>query len=157
MKKPLIIKNTGGRHGVGTFWIRNEDDLDKALLGRRAANFLIQEYIPNDGDYRLFLVGYQLVAGFKRQPKVEKLILNRSQGVSEALKQIPPAVRGEAEKAARALGVEIAGIDLVIDQRTGKPVVIEVNQAPEFRVMEKRTGVDIAQAIVRYLAGQAQQ
>lgn len=152
MKKPVIIKNTGGRHGVGTFWIRSDEDLDRALLGRRAANFLIQEYIPNDGDYRLFLIGYRVIAGFKRQPKEEKLILNRSQGSSEPLKEIPEEIKREAEKAAKVLEVEIAGIDLVVDQRTGKPVVIEVNQAPEFRVMEKRTGVNVAAEMVKYLA-----
>ncbi len=149
--KPLILKNTAGRHGTGTFWIRCQEDLEKALLGRRRANFLLQEYIPNDGDYRLFIIGYRVVAGFKRQPKEAKLILNRSQGSSVALEKVPVKVKAEAEKAARALGVGIAGVDLVVDQRWRQPVVIEVNQAPEFRVMEKRTGKNIARLIVDYL------
>ncbi len=149
--KPVILKNTAGRHGTGTFWIRRQEDLEKAFLGRRRANFLLQEYIPNDGDYRLFLIGYQVVAGFKRQPKEAKLILNRSQGSSVALEKVPVKVKAEAEKAARALGVEIAGVDLVVDQRRQQPVVIEVNQAPEFRVMEKRTGKNIAAAIIQFL------
>jgi ribosomal protein S6--L-glutamate ligase len=131
--------------------IKEDSQLEKILLGRERQNFIIQEYIPNDGDYRLFLVGYRVMAGFKRQRKEEKLILNRSLGSSEVLEKIPGDVVEEAEKAARTLGVQIAGIDLVRDERTKKPVVIEVNQSPEFYVMERRTGKDIAGEIVRFL------
>jgi len=152
MKKPVIIKSIGGRHGTSTFLIRANSDLDKAFKGRRSVEFLIQDYIPNDGDYRLFLVGYKIIAGFKRQIKEEKLVLNRSQGASVFLEQIPSEIKREAERATEILGVEIAGIDLVVDQRNQKPVVIEVNQAPEFRIMEKRANVDIAAEIVKYLA-----
>ena len=56
-----------------------------------------------------------------------------------------------AREAALALGVEIAGIDLVIDQRDGQARIVEVNQAPEFEVMERRTGKDIAGEILEYL------
>jgi len=152
MKKPVIVKSISGRHGTSTFLIRSDSDLDKAFRGRRSVEFLIQDYIPNDGDYRLFLVGYKVIAGFKRQIKEEKLVLNRSQGPSVFLEQIPLEIKQEAEKAAKILGVEIAGVDLVIDQRNQKPAVIEVNQAPEFRIMEKRTNIDVAAKIVKYLA-----
>jgi len=151
MPKPVVVKKTGGRHGLGTFLVKENKDLEKVFLGRRRADFLIQKYIPNDGDYRLFLIGYQVVAGFKRQIKEEKLILNQSQGSSVALAKIPEPIRREAEKAARVLGVEIAGVDLVVNKHTGQPVVIEVNQAPEFRIMEKRSGLDIGQLIAEYL------
>lgn len=150
-EKPLIVKSTKGSHGTGTFLIKEEGQLERVLLGRERQNFMIQEYIPNDGDYRLFLIGYKVVAGFKRQRKEEKLILNRSVGASNPLKKIPEDIAWEAQKAARVLGVQIAGIDLVKDERTGKPVVIEVNQSPEFYVMERRTGKNIASEIIRFL------
>jgi len=155
MEKPVVVKSTGGRHGISTFLVKSNEDLKKALLGRSAASFLIQEYIANDGDYRLFLVGYRVVAGFKRQKKEEKLVLNRSAGASVALDKVPEAVAQEGQKAARALGVEIAGIDCVIDKKTGQPVVIEVNQSPEFYTMERKTGKDIASKVVDYLAQKA--
>ncbi len=155
--KPVVLKKTGGRHGSGTFLIRNHQDFERALLGRRRANFLLQEYIPNDGDYRLFLIGYQVVAGFKRQPKENKLVLNRSQGSSQPLTTIPAAIRQLAETAARTLAVEISGIDLVVNQKTGQPVIIEVNQAPEFRIMKRRSQQDIGGLIVDYLLAKALQ
>jgi len=153
--KPLIMKATAGRHGKGTFLIEDNFLLGKVLQGRTSLNFLVQDYIPNDGDFRLFLIGYKIIAGFKRQVKEKKLILNRSVGKSEVLDKIPEKVRVEAEKAAKILGVEIAGIDLVIDKRNNEPVVIEVNQAPEFYVMERRTGISIASLIVKYLKNKA--
>ena len=153
-KKPLIVKSISGRHGTSTFLIEKEEDLFRALRGRFHQGFLIQEYIPNDGDYRLFLIGYRVVAGFKRQRKEKKLVLNRSLGPSQPLERIPPAIVKEAQRAAQVLGVEIAGIDAVIDERSGQPVIIEVNQAPEFYVMERRTGVAIGAAIIDYLKSQ---
>ena len=153
--KPVVMKATAGRHGKGTFLIEDNLQLDKVLQGRTSLNFLIQEYIPNDGDFRLFLIGHQIVAGFKRQAKEKKLVLDRSEGKSEVLKRIPENIAAEAQKAAKVLGVEIAGLDLVIDKRNNKPVVIEVNQAPEFYIMEKRTSLDIAEMIVNYLRQKA--
>lgn len=153
-KKPVVVKATGGRHGTSTFLIKDEKDLQKALSGRESSQFLVQEYLPNDGDYRLFLVGYKLVAGFKRQKKEDKLILNRSLGPSQAI-EIPDNVRQLAEKATKILGVEVAGIDAVVDERSGKPMIIEANQSPEFYTMEKRTGIDIAGEIIDYLSQKA--
>ena len=130
--------------------------LERAIKGRiEKTGFLLQEYIPNDGDYRLMLIGYQVLGGFKRQKKEERLVLSRSLGPSEGLKTIPKAVKEEAEKACRALKVEIASVDMVIDKRNGKPVIIEVNEAPQFDVFEKRTGIDVAGEIIDYLIKKA--
>jgi len=154
-EKPVVVKATSGRHGTSTFLIKTMADLDKALLGRENADFLVQEYFPNDGDYRLFLVGYKLVAGFKRQKKEDKLVLNRSLGPSELLEKVPEPIAKLAQEATKVLGVEVAGIDAVIDERTGKSAIIEVNQSPEFYTMEKRTGKDIAGKIIDYLVKKA--
>lgn len=162
---PAIVKlSAGGRHGMGTFWVRELADLEKlkhVLENRKekakAENkktpifrgFLIQEYIRNDGDYRVMTVGYKCIGGFKRQVKEEKLILNRSQGKS-MLVELPLDVTETAEKAARVLGVEVAGTDLVRDIKTGKVYIIEVNEAPQFKVFEKRTKINAARKILEY-------
>ena len=79
----------------------------------------------------------------------------RSLGASEKLDSIPPAVVDLAQKATEALKVEIAAVDLVIDKKTGRPVIIEVNEAPQFRIFEKRTGIDAAEKIIKYLVKKA--
>ncbi len=155
---PVVVKlSQGGRHGISTFWLRGEPDLtefeekSKDEESRPKRGFLIQEYIPNNGDYRLFVVGYKVLGGFKRAPKEEKVVMNKSLGQSVALMEIPGDVVAEAEKAAQALGVEVAGIDLVTHKDTGKPYVIEVNEAPQYKVFEKRTGKNAVRAILEYL------
>jgi len=154
---PLILKvSKGGRHGIGTLLVKDEQMLARVIKGRiERSSFLLQEYLPNDGDYRLFLVGYQVLGGFKRQKKEEKLVLNRSAGTSANLEKIPSQIINLAQKAASVLKVEVAAIDLVINQKTGQPVIIEVNEAPEFYVFEKRTGINVAQKVVEFLITKA--
>lgn len=163
---PLIVKlSQGGRHGMGTFWIREYGDLTKLkeVLEERKEKakikgekipmirgFLVQEYIENDGDYRVMTVGYKCIGGFKRQVKEEKLILNKSQGSSIGLQEIPEAVVRTAEAAAKTLGVEVAGTDMVISKKTGEVYIIEVNEAPQFKVFEKRTKVNAPRKILEY-------
>jgi hypothetical protein len=156
---PLILKvSRGGRHGVGTFLVNNQSEVERVVRGRISkTGFLIQEYIPNDGDYRLVLVGYKALGAFKRQEKEKGLTLNRSAGPSQTVKKLPEMVKVEAEKATGALRVEIASVDMVINQKTNRPVIIEVNEAPEFDVFEKRTGIDVANAVVDYLKQKAAQ
>lgn len=163
---PMVVKmSQGGRHGMSTFWIRSEEDLveleeklrarevdptsPKATLGARG--FLVQEYIPNDGDYRVMTVGYKCIGGFKRAPKEEKLVMNKSIGKSTALDVVPDDVAELAEKASRSLQVEVAGIDLIRDARSGKVYIVEVNEAPQFKVFEKRTKINAAREVMLYL------
>ena len=163
---PVIVKlSKGGRHGMGTFFIKELSDLEKmaTILEQRAIKavenkqqkpiyrgFLIQEYIENDGDYRVMTVGYKCVGGFKRQEKEQKMILNRSEGKSLGLLEVPKDVAEVAENAARVLGVEVAGTDLVKDKSTGKVYCIEVNEAPQFKVFEKRTKMNVTKKILEY-------
>jgi glutathione synthase/RimK-type ligase-like ATP-grasp enzyme len=67
------------------------------------------------------------------------------------VKEVPEEIKELVKKATDVLGVEIAGIDVVVDERDGKAKIIEVNQAPEFGVMERKTGIDIGKKIVEYL------
>ena len=171
-KLPLIVKlSSGGRHGMGTFWLKSQEDLKTLAekLKKRVKRakeigkenpeyrqFLIQEYIPNDGDFRVMTIGYKCIGGFKRKPKQEKLVMNKSLGKSTGLDEVPPEVAIEAEKAAKALEVEIAGTDLVRDKRDGKIYIVEVNEAPQFKIFEKRTNVNAAKKILEYVKQKCQ-
>lgn len=154
---PLVVKlSQGGRHGMGTFWIREFLDLNKLkdILEKRKTSlsrgFLVQEYIENDGDYRVMTVGYKCIGGFKRKVKEEKLVLNKSQGNSVGLVKVPTEVAKTAEEAARVLQVEVAGTDLVVSKKTGEVYIIEVNEAPQFKVFEKRTKINAPRMILEY-------
>lgn len=152
---PLIVKmSKGGRHGMGTFFLKELADFknleQKLSLKADQRGFLIQEYIKNDGDFRVMTVGYKCIGGFKRMPKIEKLVLNQSEGSSFGLVRVPTEVVKIAEKAALVLGVEVAGTDLVISKTTGEVYIIEVNEAPQFKVFEKRTKINAPRKILEY-------
>ncbi len=150
VKGGAVLKSSKGRHGVGTFLIKDKQEVERLFQGR-AGGFLIQDYLPNDGDWRIFAVGGEVVGAFKRAEKnKERVALNQSMGKSE-VKEVTEEIKALVKKATEVLGVEIAGIDVVIDERDGKAKIIEVNQAPEFGVMEKRTGIDIGKKVVEYL------
>jgi RimK family alpha-L-glutamate ligase len=148
---PLILKDTAGKKGKGTFFIKSFSSLKRVLAGSKKREFLLQEYIPNDGDIRIFLVGSKILGAVKRGPKIKKLVLDRSLGKAKELKPVPRQGGVLAQKAASSLGLDIAGVDLVINQKTGKPVIIEVNRAPQFTVFMKKTGVNVPREIVDYL------
>ncbi len=168
---PFIIKmSSGGRHGMSTFFIQQKTDLlemEKTLTDRKEKaikegktvplyrGFLLQEYIPNDGDFRVMTVGYKCIGGFKRAPKEEKLVLNKSQGKSTGMDKLPDDVIKTAEEAAKVLGIEVAGTDLVRHKDTGEVYIVEVNEAPQFKVFEKRTKINAPKMILDYLIEKA--
>ncbi len=164
---PFIVKmSSGGRHGMGTFFIQNETSLaelkaeiqkrkDFAIKNNKTVpnfrGFLIQEYIPNDGDFRVITVGYKCIGGFKRAVKEEKLVLNKSVGKSQNLTEVPADVVKLAEDAAKALQIEVAGTDLVRSKIDGKVYIVEVNEAPQFSVFERRTKLNVPKLVLEYL------
>ncbi len=170
---PFIVKmSSGGRHGMGTFFIQNEESVAqlKAEIQKRKdfaiknnktipnfRGFLIQEYIPNDGDFRVITVGYKCIGGFKRAVKEEKLVLNKSVGKSQNLLEVPADVVKLAEDAAKALQIEVAGTDLVRSKIDGKVYIVEVNEAPQFSVFERRTKLNVPKIVLNYLIRKSRQ
>lgn len=158
---PYVLKaSTGGRRGLYTFMIRERGDRDRVMetLSEREKykgknkEWLVQEYIPNEGDYRAFVVGDRCVGMYKRRPKDSVgLVMNTSDGKSRRYvnNRWPTDVARLAVQAAMSLNVTVAGVDLVRHTRTRDLYVIEVNEAPSFKVMEKRTRLDIAGEIAK--------
>jgi hypothetical protein len=169
---PCILKyDTGGRRGLGTFLIMEPGHLDavrEVLLERQREDvaqssstskpMLVEEYIPNAGDYRAMVVNYRCVGILKRRPKDGLLVMNTSSGKSKRFKnnRWPRSVGAVAEAAARAMNVQVAGVDLVRHSDTNEIYVIEVNEAPAFRAFEKRTKINVAGMIIDFLMDMVQ-
>jgi len=66
------------------------------------------------------------------------------------VKDLPAEVIEIAERAARVLEVEVAGTDIIRDLETGKFYVVEVNEAPQFKVFERRTKINAARKILEF-------
>ncbi|MHA2045370.1 MAG: ATP-grasp domain-containing protein [Candidatus Thorarchaeota archaeon] len=165
---PLVAKvSRGGRQGMGTFLVKNEDDIAsiRTELERRLENhephvfdlgkreWIVQEYIPNDGDYRAFVIGGECIGVTKRGPKQDSLVMNKSTRGSRRFKngRWPRDIGNMAVNAANTMGIDIAGVDIVRHSRTREPYVIEVNEAPRFNSFARATKIDVGARIVEYL------
>jgi ribosomal protein S6--L-glutamate ligase len=150
---PVIIKLLEGTQGVGVVLaetIKAAKSTIEAFYGLRA-NFLIQEFIAESrgADIRAFVIGNKVVAAMKRQGAEGDFRSNLHRGGQGYRIELTPEEEHTAVAAARALGVKIAGVDLLQSERG--PLVMEVNSSPGLRGIEETSGVDIASLIVAYI------
>ena len=153
-KFPLIVKLSQGRQGRGVYMAENVEALYKIAedLEEKKEAFIIREYIPNDGDIRVFTVGYRAIGAMRRIPAKGEFRSNISLGGRGEKFDLEkyPEIRKIAETASKITGTEIAGVDIMINKETGKPYTLEVNPGPQFMGLEKYTGVNAAEEIIKY-------
>lgn len=152
---PVIIKLARGTHGNGVvlaeskkaaksvlqaFYLSNED----------GTNILIQEFVKESAgtDIRAFVVGGRVVASMKRQSLDDDFRSNLHKGGEGTTIRLTEEERKMAVKAAKALGLHVAGVDLM--RSDNGPLVLEVNASPGFGI-EKVTGRDVATPIIEYV------
>jgi len=130
---PVIAKATGGTRGDANYLLRTPDELT-TLLESEHRHFLIQSFIPNDGDYRALVIGDKL-RGLIKRVGVEGSHLNNTSkdGQAEWLPRtvFTPEQRLLAVRAAQLFGRDVAGVDVLFDKHTGQPYILEVNRAPQ--------------------------
>jgi len=115
------------------------------------ANILAQEYIKEAGgaDIRCLVVGDKVVASMKRQGKEGEFRSNLHRGGTASVVKITPEERSTATRAAKILGLNVAGVDLL--RSNHGPVVLEVNSSPGLEGIETATGKDIAKLIIEFI------
>ncbi len=150
---PLVIKLLEGAQGIGVVLAETEaaaKGLIEAFMGVRA-NILVQEYIKEaqGADIRCFVIGERVVAAIKRQGKPGEFRSNLHRGGTASLIRITPQERSIATRAARIMGLSVAGVDILRSQRG--PLVLEVNSTPGLEGIEGATGKDIAGLMVEHL------
>lgn len=150
---PVVIKLLEGTQGVGVVLAETAKAAKstiEAFYGLRA-NFLIQEFIAESkgADIRAFVVGNRVVAAMKRQGIEGDFRSNLHRGGSGTAIELTPEEEQTAVAAAKALGVRIAGVDLLQSNRG--PLVLEVNSSPGLKGIELYTGIDVASHIISYI------
>ena len=156
-KPPHVIKLNEGSQGAGVILAEHlsaSRSVVEALRGLYA-NFLVQQFIAEakGGDIRCFVVGDEVVAAMHRQATAGEFRSNLHRGGEASKIRISDAERQTALRAARVLGLEIAGVDLL---RSNKgPLVLEVNSSPGLEGIEGTTGVDVAERIIAHVAARA--
>ena len=150
---PLVIKLLEGTQGIGVVLAETEkaaESVIEAFLGLKA-NILVQEFIGEAGgsDIRCFVVGEKVVAAMKRTGKEGEFRSNLHRGGSAELIRITPEERSTAVRAAKVMGLNVAGVDLL--RSNHGPVVMEVNSSPGLEGIEEATGKDIAGMIIQFM------
>ena len=150
---PLVIKLLEGTQGIGVVLAETEkaaESVIEAFMGLHA-NILVQEYIREAGgaDIRCFVIGEKVVAAMKRQAKEGEFRSNLHRGGSASLIRITPEERSTAVRAARTMGLNVAGVDLL--RSSHGPVVMEVNSSPGLEGIEAATNKDVAAMIIQFI------
>lgn len=150
---PLVIKLLEGTQGVGVVLAETHSAASSVIQAFHGlkANILAQEFVKEaDGaDIRCFVVGGKVIAAMKRQGKEGEFRSNLHQGGSATLVKISPAERATAVKAAKVMGLNVCGVDLL--RSNHGPVVMEVNSSPGLEGIEGSSGKDVAGLIIEFL------
>jgi ribosomal protein S6--L-glutamate ligase len=154
---PYIIKVIEGSKGLG---VVKADTLGaarsvvEALQGLNA-RILVQEFIAEaaGSDIRCFVVGDRVVAAMRRQGAPDDFRSNLHRGGSATRYKVSRLERETAIAAARAMGLSVAGVDLLQSDRG--PLVMEVNSSPGLEGIETATGIDVATKVVELLERRA--
>ncbi len=150
---PVVVKLLEGTQGTGVVLAETKKAAQSVIGAFRQldANILVQEFIAEAGgaDVRVLVIGNQVVAAMKRQGKPGEFRSNLHQGGSAEVTPITRQERATAVKAVRAMGLGVAGVDLLRSERG--PLVLEVNSSPGLEGIEKATGIDVAGSIIEYV------
>lgn len=150
---PLVIKLLEGTQGIGVVLAETRkaaESVIEAFMGLKA-NIMVQEYIKEAGgaDIRCFVVGDRVVAAMKRQAAEGEFRSNLHRGGSASIVRITPEERATAVRAARTMGLNVAGVDIL--RSNHGPVVMEVNSSPGIEGIETSTGIDVASKIIIFI------
>lgn len=149
---PLIIKVARGTHGNGVVLAETKKAAEAVMQAFyvEGVNFLVQEFIKESAgtDIRAFVVNGKVVASMKRQSLDDDFRSNLHQGGEGKMIKLTEEERKLAQKAAKAMGLPICGVDMMRSERG--PLVLEVNSSPGFGI-EHVTGRNVAIPIIEYI------
>jgi len=150
---PLVIKLLEGTQGIGVVLAETYQAAKSVIEAFRGldANILVQEFIKEaEGtDLRCFVVGGKVVAAMKRQGAPGEFRSNLHRGGSAVKVKLTPEERSTAVRSAEAMGLKVAGVDLL--RSNHGPVVMEINSSPGLEGIETATGVDVAGKIIEFI------
>ncbi|CAG7604877.1 RimK family alpha-L-glutamate ligase [Leucobacter soli] len=153
---PVVIKLLEGTQGIGVILapqVKVAEAIIETLHSTRQ-NVLIQKFIAESRgrDVRALVVGDRVVAAMRRIASGDEFRSNVHRGGSVEPVDLDPAYEQVAVRAAQIMGLRVAGVDML--EGDDGPLVMEVNSSPGLQGIEQATGLDVAGAIVDYIANQ---
>jgi ribosomal protein S6--L-glutamate ligase len=153
---PVVIKLLEGTQGIGVI-LAPENRVAEAVietLQSTKQNVLIQRFIAESKgkDIRAFVIGDRVVAAMRRRAVGDEFRSNVHRGGTTEVVALEPAYERVAVRAAQIMGLRVAGVDLL--ESDDGPLVMEVNSSPGLEGIEGATGLDVAGAIIDFMASQ---
>lgn len=144
LKLPIVIKECNTSQGVGVFLAKSLRELEKILLRRfkqyDKKEIFLQEFIPNDFEYRILVTGNKIAVTEKKiRSKKEAFRNNVHLGAKEEfvdISKVGNRIKKEALLAAKITNIQVAGVD-IIEQKDGSPIIFEVNACPALTLNNK--------------------
>jgi|TARA_B110000908_G_C10253263_1_gene453567 ribosomal protein S6--L-glutamate ligase len=153
---PVVIKLIEGTQGIGVLLAESVNQAESIieLLQSQKQNVLIQKFVAESKgkDIRAFVVGDQVVAAMRRVAQGQEFRSNVHRGGLAEPVELDEQYRETAVRCTQILGLSVAGVDM-LEGKDG-PQVMEVNSSPGLEGIEKCTALDIAGAIIDYIAAQ---
>ncbi|HMB73274.1 MAG TPA: 30S ribosomal protein S6--L-glutamate ligase, partial [Gammaproteobacteria bacterium] len=154
---PVVIKLLEGTQGIGVVLGETHNSAKSVIEAFRGVNvnILVQEFIKEAGgsDIRCLVIGDKVVAAMKRQGAEGDFRSNLHRGGSAQSIRITPEERSTAKRAARTLGLNVCGVDLL--RSNHGPVIMEVNSSPGLEGIEHATDLDIAGQMIEFIENSA--
>ena len=154
---PLVIKLLEGTQGIGVVLAETGKAAESVIEAFRGLkeNILVQEFIKEakGADLRCFVIGDKVVAAMKRQGGEGEFRSNLHRGGNATLAKLTPEERLTAVRAARIMGLNVAGVDLL--RSNHGPVVMEVNSSPGLEGIERATEKNVAGMIINFIEKEA--
>jgi ribosomal protein S6--L-glutamate ligase len=153
---PLVVKSTSGKKARDVWSPLNQEELNKRieeLTAREKAGekFFAQKFIEASQRIRVFVIGENVIGAITRPTKWRKRFV-ASENLGEKGKiEVIDKLKELALLSAKAVSLDIAGIDILKEDKTGKLYVIEANAAPSWRALARDTGINIEREILKYL------
>lgn len=155
---PCVIKLLEGTQGIGVVLAETEKSAKSVVEAFRGANvnILVQEFIKEAGatDIRILVVGGKVVASMMRSGAEGDFRSNLHRGGSAKQVKITPEERSTAVRAAKVMGLNVAGVDIL--RSNHGPVIMEVNSSPGLEGIERVTGKDVAGQIIDFIEKNAE-
>mgnify|MGYP001173084878 CR=1 FL=1 len=150
---PLIVKLLEGTQGIGVVLAETNKAAESVINAFKSlkAQILVQEFIKESKgvDLRLFVVGDKVVAAMERRAAEGEFRANIHLGGTGHKAKITAEERRMAVKAAKAMELRVAGVDIIRSDRG--PMVLEINSSPGLEGVEAATKVDIADAMIQHI------
>jgi len=149
---PVVLKLIRETQGIGVMLAEKTEQVESIIetVWNLGQDILIQEFVKeSEGrDIRALVVGDRVVAAMRREARVGEFRANIHRGAGATAMKLPPAYERAALMAARVVGLQLAGVDL-LESRHG-PKVLEINSSPGFEGLETATGIDVARTVIEY-------